>query len=183
MPTLVEALILGFLHVRPLTSYELNKSLEQLSAHHLRVSYGTLHPALQRMNRRGWLVSEAVVEGGRSKRRYTLADPGRGQFGQWIRSPDDVGHSESALLVRLFFLGLVPADDRATIVAEMRRIADDIADSLAGQQEAARARAAEVDPALADLVASQLATLSYGIDHHRFVSAWLDEHYPTKGAQ
>ncbi len=50
--------------------------LEELKRHGYEMSYGTLYPALHRMEKDGLLIREDRVEGGRVRKYYTTAEKG-----------------------------------------------------------------------------------------------------------
>jgi len=178
MKSPTECLLLGLIHARPLTSYEVHKALRHLAAHHFSSSYGTINPALKRLEKRGWLQGADLSEGGRRKRQYTLTEAGRQAFAAWMSERDVADQGEHGMLVRLFFLGLVPEAERVNIVRNLAAAAEAVAGSMAQQRTQAAQVAASVEPALKELAASQLAALDYGIAHHHFVAAWLRERFP-----
>ncbi len=76
-PGALEIMILQSLRLRPMHGYALVKHIKQVSNNLLQVEEGSLYPALQRMLREGWLVSETGVSAkGRPTRIYRLTDAG-----------------------------------------------------------------------------------------------------------
>ncbi len=177
MPTPTECLLLGLMHVRPLTSYEAHKALQRLAAHHFSPSYGTLHPALKRLEKRGLLTGEELTSGGRRKRRYTLTAAGREAFHGWMHAQQVLDQGENGMLVRLFFLGLLPEDERASVVRALIAGVEAVEGTMRSQRAEAMSLARAAPPDLEDLASSQLSTLDYGIAHHRFISDWLRRQY------
>jgi transcriptional regulator len=79
----LDLLILKTLSVASLHGYGIAQHIKRLSREALTVEEGSLYPALQRMQVKGWLVSEARMSpGGREARYYRLTAAGRRQLEQ-----------------------------------------------------------------------------------------------------
>src|SRR5213595_1392419 len=65
----------------PLHGYGIARRIEQTSAHHLVVNYGTLYPALLKLEQEGSVASEwGVSENNRKAKYYRLTRAGRKQL-------------------------------------------------------------------------------------------------------
>jgi PadR family transcriptional regulator PadR len=70
----------------PLHGYGIARRIEQTSAHHLAVNYGTLYPALLKLEQEGYIASEwGVSENNRKAKFYRLTRAGRKQLGREAR--------------------------------------------------------------------------------------------------
>ena len=79
----LDLLILKTLSVSPLHGYGIAQNIKRLSGDALRVEEGSLYPALQRMQSKGWIKSEwKKSPTGRQARYYRLTAPGRKQLGE-----------------------------------------------------------------------------------------------------
>ena len=72
------------------------KSIEQTSQDVLRVDHGSLYPALQRLERRGWVTADwGTSENNRRARYYRLTAAGRKQLAaetsKWERLTEAIG--------------------------------------------------------------------------------------------
>jgi len=77
----LDMLILKALSLGPMHGYGVGQRIGQLAEEMLRVEEGTLYPALYRIERRGWIVSEwGVSENNRRARFYKLTREGRKQL-------------------------------------------------------------------------------------------------------
>jgi transcriptional regulator len=64
----------------PLHGYGIARRIEQTSAHHLVVNYGTLYPALLKLEQEGYITSEwGVSDNNRKAKYYRLTRAGRKQ--------------------------------------------------------------------------------------------------------
>ena len=81
LPGTLEMLILKTLTHAPLHGYGIAQHIRQVSDDVLRVEEGSLYPALQRLQLKGWVTSEwALTENNRRARYYRLTPPGRKQL-------------------------------------------------------------------------------------------------------
>jgi PadR family transcriptional regulator PadR len=77
----LDLLVLRTLLFGPRHGHAIGKSIEQTSADVLRVDHGSLYPALQRLERRGWVAAEwGTSENNRRARYYRLTAAGRRQL-------------------------------------------------------------------------------------------------------
>jgi transcriptional regulator len=85
----LDMLVLQTLSVHPLHGYAIAQQIEALSNDALRVEQGSLYPALERLQKRGWISSKwGESPTGRRARYYTLTASGRKQLGNEISSFD-----------------------------------------------------------------------------------------------
>lgn len=73
----LDALLLSVLEHEPLHGYAIIEALRERSGGALDVPTGTVYPALRRLERIGYLVSEWATVGGRRRRTYRLTPAGR----------------------------------------------------------------------------------------------------------
>ena len=74
----LDLLILKTLAQGPTHGWRIGERIQQLSGEALRVGQGSLYPALQRMENRGWLSGEwKLNEDGRRAKVYALTSEGR----------------------------------------------------------------------------------------------------------
>ena len=91
----LDLLILNALSLEPMHGWAVAQRLEQLSQDALQVGQGSLYPALQRLEEKGWIESEwKVTEQNRRARYYELTPAGRRALGaeaeSWRRYVDMV---------------------------------------------------------------------------------------------
>jgi PadR family transcriptional regulator PadR len=87
----LDMLILQTLTVHPLHGYAIAQQIEALSEDVLRVEQGSLYPALERLQKKGWVTSKwGESPTGRRARYYTITAVGRRQLGDEISSFDTV---------------------------------------------------------------------------------------------
>ncbi len=70
----------------PLHGYGIARRIEQTSAHHLVVNYGTLYPALLKLEQEGYVASEwGVSDNNRKAKFYRLTRAGRAELSRAAR--------------------------------------------------------------------------------------------------
>jgi PadR family transcriptional regulator PadR len=91
LPGTLELLILKTLSRTPMHGYGIAQSIQQISDDILQVEEGSLYPALQRMQIKGWLSSEwGTTETNRSARFYKLTADGRKQLNAEVQKFDRI---------------------------------------------------------------------------------------------
>ena len=91
----LDLLILKALSLEAMHGWAIAQRIEQLSRDALHVGQGSLYPALQRLEEKGWIESEwRIAENGRRAKYYELTRAGRRALGaeteQWRRYVDMV---------------------------------------------------------------------------------------------
>lgn len=77
----LDLLILKSLSLEPLHGVGISQRIGQISRGALHVSFGSLFPALHRMEQEGWIEPEwSLSENRRRAKYYTLTPSGRGQL-------------------------------------------------------------------------------------------------------
>lgn len=92
----LDMLILKIVALGPMHGYGIALRIQQISQDILQVQQGSLYPALQRLERRGWLeASWGESDSGRQARFYRLSGRGRKQLlveeSNWNRLAGAVG--------------------------------------------------------------------------------------------
>ena len=85
LPGTLEMLILKTLTLTPMHGYGIAQHIQQVSQDLLQVEEGSLYPALQRMQLKGWVSSEwRQTPTNRRARYYSLTAAGRKQLAQEV---------------------------------------------------------------------------------------------------
>jgi transcriptional regulator len=77
----LDLIVLKLLRAGPANGWELTQSIQVVSRGTLDVNYGTLYPALRRIEAKGWVTAKwGTSENNRRARYYTLSAAGRRQL-------------------------------------------------------------------------------------------------------
>ncbi|MEB3198286.1 MAG: PadR family transcriptional regulator [Candidatus Sericytochromatia bacterium] len=110
---MLELAILGVLKEKPMHGYELRHYLSFIVGHIWQLSYGTLYPALRRLERREQLTRQTIRDGrGPAKHVYALTPAGEQAFLAMMRevgSPTEISDPHKFTLRLTFFRYLEPA--------------------------------------------------------------------------
>jgi DNA-binding PadR family transcriptional regulator len=110
-PTAVTWAVLGLLRRRPMSGYDLKASIDRTIRHFWAASYGQIYPELRRLEERGWIVGEDAARGGRSRRLFRLAEPGRAALRGWLHGTETRMELRDESLLRLFFADGLPTEE------------------------------------------------------------------------
>ena len=131
---MIEFAILGLLHEAPMHGYELRKRLASLLGAFRAFSYGSLYPALRRLQRAGLIVeddTEPVDEdcvkaaarswGKRARRVYRLTAEGKERFAELVADGGPQTWDDDGFGVHMAFFSRTPAEVRMRILEGRRR--------------------------------------------------------------
>src|SRR5690242_17642951 len=121
---MLELAILGLLLESPMHGYELRKRLTGLLGAFRAFSYGSLYPALRRMQLDGLIVEDAApgtTMRRRARRVYRLSDKGRQRFSELVADTGPQNYTDDGFGVHLAFFNRTPAEARMRILEGRRR--------------------------------------------------------------
>ncbi|MGA4540488.1 PadR family transcriptional regulator [Uniformispora flossi] len=109
--------LLGLLDARPASGYDLLKTFETSMANVWPATQSQVYGELGRLTDAGLL--EVSAEGARGRKEYTITDPGRAELRTWLLAPEPPRPVRSEMLLRVFFLDRIAADQaRAYLTAQ-----------------------------------------------------------------
>jgi DNA-binding PadR family transcriptional regulator len=137
--TVLELAVLGLLHEAPMHGYELRKRLTGLLGAFRAFSYGSLYPALRRMQADGLIVEDADPLGTgtdakrRARRVYQLTAAGKERFAELVADTGPQTFSDDGFGVHLAFFSRTPAASRMRILEGRRRQVEERREGLRSQ--------------------------------------------------
>lgn len=107
----VKTLCLAILHEKDATGYEIRKlSTEGEYAYFLEASFGSIYPALAKLEEEGLVTSRVEAQDGRpAKKIYSITDDGRTAFQNSLFDPLDKDIFRSEFLLFARFAAILPA--------------------------------------------------------------------------
>lgn len=113
----VQSILLGFLMNGSHTGYELKQSFSISFSFFSGLSYGSIYPALRRMEQQALVTMVKERQAHAPDRKiYTITEKGRKVFLDALRAPVAPHSSKSPFLMRLFFFEALPPEDRLDMV-------------------------------------------------------------------
>jgi DNA-binding PadR family transcriptional regulator len=127
MPSLseLEAVTLGLIwQDGPCTPYALRQVFLRTPSPQWSGSAGSIYPAVQRLEGRGLIRSEARAHGRRKSRLYRISPKGIAALKKWLHTSQEewvVGVPPDPMRTRFRFLGLLPPREARTIAAQWQK--------------------------------------------------------------
>ena len=159
------ASLLGFLHDRPLTGWDLVITAQRVIGDFWSLTQSQVYRELSAMADAGYV--EAGERGRRDRKPYAITEAGRAAFAAWIRREPGPETIRFPLLLTLAFARHVPPERLSAFLANHRAVHARRLAEYEQHHEAAQ-KASDVHDPFA------LATLEFGIAYERAVLDWFD---------
>ena len=104
--TLLENAVLGLIHEKPSSGYDLRKTFATTPIGSFSDSPGAIYPALKRLERDGMIRGRREKGSSRRRQIFELTDRGRTALNRWLETPltrDDVVSGMNDLMLRFAF--------------------------------------------------------------------------------
>lgn len=109
----VKTILLGCLFDRSLSGYDLKKLFSLSFAFFSGLSYGSIYPALKKLERKGLIAMKLEIQQSAPNRKvYTITEAGRQAFLNSLKSPFGLERYKNALLMRMFFFARLSKKER-----------------------------------------------------------------------
>jgi DNA-binding PadR family transcriptional regulator len=127
----VQSVLLGFLMRQGMTGYDLKKAFSMSFSFFSGLSYGSIYPALKKMEKLGLISKTVEIQDGAPNRKvYTITEAGRNAFLESLRTPLAPERHKSGFLMKLFFFAYLPPEERKVIAARHRDTVQQVHDQL-----------------------------------------------------
>lgn len=162
---MLEFAILGLLKERSMHGYQLKKRLAETLGPFWQVSYGSLYPALKRLQR-GGAVEMVFPKGevGRRKNVYRITPRGERLFSELVEGPDQ-GTDDNGFRVRLAFFRHLKPEARIGVLERRRAVLIDRMREIKQRLSAYRER----------IDGYTLSLMRHGMDTTEQDIRWLDD--------
>jgi len=101
--TKTDHLLLGLLSHEPMTGYDMKKRIDSPIGLFWQAGYGSIYPALARLEEQGYVTKKAIKDCGREKIEYTITDAGSTKLNEWIKEPATRDEMHSETMLKIFF--------------------------------------------------------------------------------
>ena len=161
--------VLGMLSLRPMSGYDIKKTIDRSVSNFWNESFGQIYPMLNRLVDEG-LVSEERAGSDHRKREFRITARGRTALRQWLEMPARFHPSRNETLLKLFLAAETGPD---SAVRHLRRFRQHHTDALQ--------RYAAIERRLRDSHREHpgfpywLLALRYGQRESEALLAWCDE--------
>lgn len=159
---MLQYIILGFLLHCDMSGYDIKSFMGTSTAYFCDASFGSIYPALKKLEATGLISALEAVEGGKYKKLYSLTDKGRAHFFEWLNQPIAFIRPNQDFLVNIFFYGFLPEEKACELIAKfIGRL----------EQELAELEALDLKISCQAGV-FEASTLDYGKGYYRFAIGW-----------
>ncbi len=159
---MIKYVILGFLTNKDLTGYDIKQTMVQSTSNFMNASFGSIYPALEKLEKDGLISSTRAVENGKYKKVYSINDSGRQAFDKWLEEPISFMKSYEDILTRIFFYGKLPGE-------KVLQLIEHLIDGINKKIEELLKLESEIK-CIAGYF--EISTLYFGIDYLRFMADW-----------
>jgi DNA-binding PadR family transcriptional regulator len=121
-----EYAILGMLSLRPMSGYDIRKTIRESVRYFWSESYGQIYPALKRLEAQKLVERVRGAQSGRAGRQvFTLTRAGQREMQEWVAQEPQMQPFRNELLLKLFFGRLAPLEACEEHVQQFRRRQED----------------------------------------------------------
>lgn len=161
---MLKYVILGFLMYNKLTGYDIKQIMMQSTSNFMNASFGSIYPALDKLEKSGLINSTKVIENGKYKKIYEINESGKEVFIKWLEEPIDFMKSYEDILSKTFFYGNLSKEKASYLIEQLIR---DINKKILELEE--------VQKEVKDIAGYfEISTLYFGIDHLKFMINWYE---------
>lgn len=158
--------ILGILTDGPLHGYELKRVLADSEHGFWAVSFGSIYPALRRLEKKGFV--NVGVEGGSRRKVYQLTPEGKAYFQELLETPG-AAEEERAFTLKLSFFRYLDPDSRIGVLERRRaHLTTRLAESRKSMKDSANRTKRRMDN-------YTLALMNRSVQSTEADIAWLDD--------
>ncbi|SNS17984.1 transcriptional regulator, PadR family [Anaerovirgula multivorans] len=159
---MIKFAILGFLMYKELTGYDIKQFMIQSTSNFMNASFGSIYPALDKLEKDGLISSTKVVEKGKYKKVYEINERGREVFISWLEEPIDFMKSYEDILAKIFFYGNLPKEKASELIEQLIVDINQKIENLEKLESVVKCKTGYYE----------ISTLYFGIDHLKFMADW-----------
>lgn len=93
-----------------MSGYDLKQWMAECTSYFFDASFGSIYPALKRMERKGYMICRETVEDNKFKKLYSITDTGKTNFLNWLEKPIVFEKANHSYLVSIYFYRYLPID-------------------------------------------------------------------------
>ncbi len=162
---MIKFVILGLLTYGSFTGYDIKQIMLRSTSNFMNASFGSIYPALNKLEKEGLIRSTKAIENGKYKKVYTIDEIGEKEFMGWLEEPIEFMRSYEDILAKIFFYEKLPKEKASKLI---KQLISDINKKIQELEELE----VEVKPVAGYFEAS---TLNFGIDHLKFMASWYEK--------
>lgn len=174
--TTLEMALMGLLTQGPRSGYDLRKTFSSTAWRHYSDSPGSIYPALNRLQNRGWIEETGGSDDARRRQAFRPTRKGKAAFIQWLAQPlsrETIRFRQQELLLRFAFMdGSV---DRSVVVKFLEEIIAELKAYLPEMKELGSRMRSDIEHAGHGALHTSLLAFESGIAGTETQLAWAQK--------
>ncbi len=166
---MLEYIILGFLMKEELSGYDLKQRMANCTSYFFDASFGSIYPALKRMEDKGYIRSHEVVESSKFKKLYSITDMGKSYFLSWLEKPIVFSKTKQEHLVYFYFYQYLPKERAILNLKTFMTEVESLLNQLSKEKSDVE-KAYDVNQYI-----FRYSTMVYGVNYYQFIIDWCNE--------
>jgi DNA-binding PadR family transcriptional regulator len=168
-------IILGMLHQRPRSGYDLNKELETTIHFFWDADISRIYRSLRDMEQKRWVEHETVIqEDNPNKKVYSLTGQGQRELRDWLAEPGKAPGTRNPFLAQLHFSDAISIEQQLHVLKEhLNALQEDLQD-LEDRAKGLNLNVPLPKEALEKGVSRRVFSLEYGIRRYWFEIEWTE---------
>jgi DNA-binding PadR family transcriptional regulator len=162
---MLEYIILGFLMFGEKSGYDIKQTMKKTTSNFFDASFGSIYPALTKLEKKGYVVINEVLEDSKKKNIYSISKAGKSIFLAWLQQPIEFSKTNSEYLVKIYFYSFISKEKAVDLIKDFIRDVNKAIGELTEIEEKSKGKI--------DLYRS--STIYFGIEHYNFVIKWCEE--------
>jgi DNA-binding PadR family transcriptional regulator len=136
------------------------------------VSFGSIHPAIKKLEKNKLVFVRKSIENGRVKKYYRLSDLGKKELFHWLNGDIVIDRIQDEGLLKIYFLTNIPVENRIKAMEQYVAICTRQFDQLRAIKESTDI--SEIPVEYKEIAQYQLETLDFGYSYYQFVINWYE---------
>lgn len=116
---MLEYLILGVLLDGSYTGYDIKALISRNLKMFCKISFGSLYPALRRLENKQMVISKNENKGDRKRIIYSITNLGKDKFMFWLKGPVVISENMDVNLAKVYFLDKIDYSEAKEIINEL----------------------------------------------------------------
>lgn len=163
---MLEYILLGFLMDSNKSGYDLKQWMINSTSYFFNASYGSIYPALKRLEKKSFITSREIKNNNKYKILYSITELGKSYFLSWLEKPIAFLKTKQDHLVPIFFYEHLP---KQIAIINLNHFIEEVRPFF--EQLCKQKTDTEKDCPMNQYIC-KFSTMNYGIQYYQFVIDW-----------
>lgn len=159
---MLEYIILGFLMNGEMSGYDLKQKMIKSTSNFFDAGYGSIYPALKRMEAKSVISLREIIEGGKYKKLYAITDLGKSEFLNWLELPVEFSRTRPDHLIKIFFFKFLTKEKA---IEKLKAFISEVEPVYKKFNEAESKIKGKYD-------IFEFSTLTFGVGYYKYIINW-----------